>query len=296
MLRRRAVAATCCSTDIVFARSEPRQQPFVYGNPSRPAGACGAHVRGIRDRRPRDPCPAGRACDVRVPARRTIVGGGPAASAGSRAGRYSPWRGPQAIPPVGEPRRDRVRSFAGRRRVPRDHSPGGSGTSSLRASFFSILVPNTLLLFFFARRLLHRWASLGGIASDPLRAGGASREITARGGAVRRPFMLVSFLFQFLIVFCYSSFLRIIGGRSSRRRGLAGQLLPHYLVIVGGPSAGWPASCSPTTSSLSAGRRRGLAGQLRHNLLGIVGGCSRGRVQQDYSGSGKTLGIIRKLN
>ena len=183
------------STDIVFARSEPRQQPFVYGNPSRPAGACGAHVRGIRDRRPRDPCPAGRACDVRVPARRTVVGGGPAASAGSRAGRHSPWRGPQAIPPVGEPRRDRVRSFAGRRRVPRDHSPGGSGTSSLRASFFSILVPNTLLLFFFARRLLHRWASLGGIASDPLRAGGASREITARGGAVRRPFVLVSFPF-----------------------------------------------------------------------------------------------------
>jgi len=33
---------------------------------------------------------------------------------------------------------------------------------------FSILIPNTLLLFFsfFARRLFHRGASLGGIASD----------------------------------------------------------------------------------------------------------------------------------
>ena len=45
----------------VFARREPRRQPFVRGNPSWPAGVCGAHVRGIRDRRPRDPRPAGRA-------------------------------------------------------------------------------------------------------------------------------------------------------------------------------------------------------------------------------------------
>ena len=81
----------------------------------------------------------------------------------------------------------------------RDHSPGGRGTSSrgrgtssLHVGFFSVLIPNTLLLFFCARRPLDRGASLGGIVSDPLRAGGG---ITTRGDAVRRPFMLVSFLF-----------------------------------------------------------------------------------------------------
>ena len=69
---------------------------------------------------------------------------------------------------------------------------------------FSILIPNTLSLFFSfcARRLLHRGASLGGIASDPLWAGG---RITVRGDAVRSPFMLVSFLFLFLIPFRCSS-------------------------------------------------------------------------------------------
>ena len=57
---------------------------------------------------------------------------------------------------------------------------------------FYISIPDSLSSFFFlcARRLLHRGASLEGIASDPLRAGGG---ITARGDAVRRPLRLVPF-------------------------------------------------------------------------------------------------------
>ena len=65
----------------------------------------------------------------------------------------------------------------------------GAGRPRLRDRGPAVIPPGA------ARRLFHRWASLGGIASDPLRAGGASREITARGGAVRRPFVLVSFPF-----------------------------------------------------------------------------------------------------
>ena len=44
-------------------------------------------------------------------------------------------------------------ALAGQRR---HHSPGGRGTSSLHVGFFSVLIPNTLLLFFCARRPLHR--------------------------------------------------------------------------------------------------------------------------------------------
>ena len=68
--------------------------------------------------------------------------------------------------------------FAGWRR---DHTPGGRGTSSHHVVFFSILIPNTLSLFF------TRWI-LCGPAVRP-------REITAQGEALRRPLMLVSFLF-----------------------------------------------------------------------------------------------------
>ena len=81
--------------------------------------------------------------------------------------------------------------------------------------YFSILIPNTLSLFFSfcARRLFHRGASLGGIASDlsldevRRSTGVPAAVITAWGDAVdarsqprvtryvRRPFTLVSFLF-----------------------------------------------------------------------------------------------------
>ena len=71
--------------------------------------------------------------------------------------------------------------FAGWRR---DHTPGGRGTSSHHVVFFSILIPNTLSLFFSAHRLLHWGTSPGGIASDPLRAGGASSRDHSPGGSV----------------------------------------------------------------------------------------------------------------
>ena len=68
---------------------------------------------------------------------------------------------------------------------------------------YSILIPNALSSFFSfcAHRLFHRGASLGGIASDPLWAGGG---ITARRDAVRRPFILFSF--SILIPNALSSF------------------------------------------------------------------------------------------
>ena len=83
---------------------------------------------------------------------------------------------------------------------------------------FLFLIPNTLFLFFCARRLLHRGAILRGIASDSLRAGGG---ITIRGDAVRRPFMLVSFLFlipnTLLLFFCARRLLH----RGAILRGIA---------------------------------------------------------------------------
>ena len=59
-------------------------------------------------------------------------------------------------------------------------------------SDFSILISNALSSFFFfcARRINHRGTTLGGIALDPLRAGGG---ITARGDVVRCPLILLSF-------------------------------------------------------------------------------------------------------
>ena len=132
----------------VFARSEPRRQPFVRGNPSRPAGACGA-------------LPAGSATDVRAIHARTA---GRATSFWVRRRDHRPGerdivRRPlilvsfsilipnalssllffcaRRLSPGGKPRRDRVGSFAGRRR---DHSPGGRGTSSLMSLSFSILI------------------------------------------------------------------------------------------------------------------------------------------------------------
>ena len=61
---------------------------------------------------------------------------------------------------------------------------------------FPILIPNALSSFYFscARRLLHRGASLEGIASDPLLAGGGSQPGGTRY-VVRRPLIIVSFLF-----------------------------------------------------------------------------------------------------
>ena len=57
---------------------------------------------------------------------------------------------------------------------------------------FSALISNALSSFFFfsARRLFYRGSSLGGIASDPLRAGGG---ITAWWDAARRPLILFPF-------------------------------------------------------------------------------------------------------
>ena len=71
----------------------------------------------------------------------------------------------------------------------RGHAFAGGRCSSPRWRL-SILIPNPNALSFCARRLFHRGASLGGIASDPLWAGGG---ITARGDAVRHPFILFSF-------------------------------------------------------------------------------------------------------
>ncbi len=130
----------------------------------------------------------------------------------------------------------------------RHHSPGGRGTSSLHVGFFSVLIPNTLLLFFCARRPLHRGASLGGIVSDPLRAGGG---ITTRGDAVRRPFMLVSFLFlipnTLFLFFCARRLgrssegsPRILCGPAARPRGITARgdavrcpfILVSYSILV----------------------------------------------------------------
>ena len=65
--------------------------------------------------------------------------------------------------------------------------PGGDVVRRpLTSVSFSVLISNALSSFFLfcARRLFHRGSSLGGIGSDPFRAGGG---ITPWGDAVRRP-------------------------------------------------------------------------------------------------------------
>ena len=77
------------------------------------------------------------------------------------------------------------RALDGPRRILRgsaaESQPGGRGTLSLHISYFFYFDPFPLF-FFCARRLFCQGASLVGIATDPLRAGGG---ITRRGRAGR---------------------------------------------------------------------------------------------------------------